>query len=268
MSEEIAMENTVGGTIGKVDVFEGRDPEVKVRTKKMMMWLIIFAIVMLFAGITSAMIVLYGKLAWVRIIPPTALWISNALVILSSITLVMALRAVKKGEQKKAFMLTAVTAILGFAFTFTQNTAWNELAGIGMGYTITQNDQGLKSYRWNALDRLSGTYGEDYYIEYKGERLQKVNGEYYLTSDVGLLDPKTREVMKTFNASGAMLSVLIYVHIIHLVFGLIYMVVNTIRVHKGVINKDNWISLYSGGMYWHFMGILWLYLFAFLFYLA
>ena len=44
-----------------MDVFKDKDPEVKVRTKKMMMWLIIFALVMLFAGITSAMIVMNGS---------------------------------------------------------------------------------------------------------------------------------------------------------------------------------------------------------------
>jgi predicted nucleic acid-binding Zn ribbon protein len=43
------MNTTTGETAGKkVDVFEGLDPEVKVRTRKMMMWFIIFAIVMLF----------------------------------------------------------------------------------------------------------------------------------------------------------------------------------------------------------------------------
>jgi cytochrome c oxidase subunit III len=72
--------------------------------------------------------------------------------------------------------------------------------------------------------------------------------------------------MTTFNASGAMVSVLIYVHIIHLSFGIIYLLVNTIRIYRKRLHKDNWISLYTGGMYWHFMGILWLYLFAFVFY--
>jgi cytochrome c oxidase subunit 3 len=251
-----------------VDVFEGHSPEVKIRTKKMMMWLIIFAVVMLFAGITSAMIVLYGKLIWVRINPPSILWVSNILVLLSSITMILAVRAVKAGNQKNGIIMIALTFVLGMAFTFTQNAGWKHMAGLGMGYTITETPEGLKAYRWNALERLSGEYGKDYYIEFQGQALEKVNGEYYLPSDTGRLDPKTPAVAKTFNAAGAMLSVLIYVHIIHLFFGLIYLVVNVIRTYKGVINKENWISLYSGGMYWHFMGILWLYLFFFMFYIS
>jgi len=33
------------------------------------------------------------------------------------------------------------------------------------------------------------------------------------------------------------------------------------------LNQNEWISLHANGMYWHFMGILWLYLFAFLFFI-
>lgn len=269
MAEDINQENPAKENFaGSTDVFEGHSPEVKIRTKKMMMWLIIFAIVMLFAGITSAMIVLYGKLIWLHIEPPTEFWVSNALVVASSVTIIMGLRALKAGQQKMALMLTILTFVLGIGFTMSQNAAWGKLSGMGMGYTITETPEGLKAYRWNALERLSGEYGVDYYIEFHGEKLDKVGEEYYLTSDTGRLNPKTRDVVKTFNAAGAMLSVLIYVHIIHLFFGLIYLVVNSVRVWKGRINKENWISLYTGGMYWHFMGILWLYLFFFIFYIS
>ena len=62
----------------QIDPFEGHDPEVKLRSKKMIVWLLIFAIVMLFGGITSAIMVLYGKLLWVNIHPPMIFWIGNA----------------------------------------------------------------------------------------------------------------------------------------------------------------------------------------------
>ena len=40
-----------------MDVFEGLDPAVRARTKTMLMAFIVFAVVMLFAGFTSAWIV-------------------------------------------------------------------------------------------------------------------------------------------------------------------------------------------------------------------
>jgi heme/copper-type cytochrome/quinol oxidase subunit 3 len=249
------------------DVFNGHTPEVKVRTKKMMMWFIIFAIVMLFSGVTSAMIVLYGKLLWVHIVPTTALWVSNALVVLSSITMVLAVKSLRAGQQQRATALTFLTLVLGIGFVFSQNAAWRKYSDEGMGYTITRNNEGLKAYHWNTVGRITCEYGKDFYIEWHNERVIKEGNEFYAISDEARQNPLTNQVMTTFNASGAMLSILIYVHIVHLFFGIIYLMVNTYRVSKKKLNADNWVSLYTGGMYWHFMGLLWLYLFAFTFYI-
>jgi heme/copper-type cytochrome/quinol oxidase subunit 3 len=43
--------------------------------------------------------------------------------------------------------------------------------------------------------------------------------------------------------------------------------VNTVRIARGKINQSNTLSVYVSGMYWHFLGILWLYLFYFLFFI-
>ena len=55
----------------KVDVFEGLDPKVRERTKKMLMYFILFAVVMLFAGFTSAYIVSNVGQYWVHIEAPS-----------------------------------------------------------------------------------------------------------------------------------------------------------------------------------------------------
>lgn len=249
----------------KVDVFEGLDPEIKVRTRKMMMWFIILAIVMLFGGITSALIVLYGKLIWLHMAVPVNFWISNIFIVASSTTLILALKALKKGEKSKGLALHVTTLALGIGFAVSQHAGWSYLAERGLGYTITQNEQGLSSYRWNTLGKLSGEYGSDYWFEMNNERLVKEGSEFYKPSDPS--KPVTNTVMTTFNAFGAMLSVVIYVHIAHLIFGLIYLIVNTVRIIKGSIHRENTLSIYISGMYWHFLGGLWLYLFYFLFFL-
>jgi heme/copper-type cytochrome/quinol oxidase subunit 3 len=248
-----------------LDVFDGLDPEIKIRTRKMMMWFIIFTVVMLFAGITSALIVLYGKLVWLHIQPAPELMLSNVLIVLSSITLIFSGRMIKRGKQQLGFFLYVATLLLGIGFAVSQNAAWNKMSSRGLGYTITQNEQGQDAYRWNTLSRLTGVYGQDYWYEMNNERLVLENGEFYKPSDPSR--PVTNTVMTTFNAFGALLSVLIYIHIIHLVFGLIYLLINAIRINRGVINKDNSLSITISGMYWHFLGILWIYLFVFLFYI-
>jgi cytochrome c oxidase subunit 3 len=250
-------------TTSNPDVFEGLDPSVKVRTRKMMMWLIIFAVVMLFGGITSAMIVLYGKLTWIHVNPPASLLMSNVIIVLSSAALILALRKIKNGQQNFGLRLHIVAWALGVLFLYTQNAGWNDLSAKGMGYTITEDDKGLKSYRWNTFAKLNGEYGVDYWLEMNNQRLIFENGEFYLPDNATA--PVTNKVLTTFNAFGALLSVLIYVHIVHLVLGLIYLSVNTYRIAKGKIHQGNTLSIYISGMYWHFMGGLWLYLFAFMF---
>lgn len=250
-------------TSASVDVFEGLDPAIKVRTRKMMMWLIIFAVVMLFGGITSAMIVLYGKLTWIHVNPPISMMMSNVLIVLSSVALILSLRHLKSGKMKLGLWLHVTALMLGLAFVFTQNAGWSVLSGKGMGYTITEDDKGIKSYRWNTFAKLNGEYGKDYWLEMNNQRLILENGEYYLPDNA--TSPVTNKVLTTFNAFGALLSVLIYIHIFHLFFGLIYMSVNTVRIIRGKIQQDNTLSIYVSGMYWHFMGGLWLYLYAFMF---
>jgi cytochrome c oxidase subunit 3 len=250
-----------------MDVFENVTPEVKLRTKKMMMWMIIFAVVMLFGGITSAMIVLKGKIMWMHVTVPSVFWGSICSVVLSSVFMWISVQSLKKGEVKKSMLHLFITFILGVAFTVFQMSGWSQLSEKGMGYTQSLNKDGLEVTKWNPLGKFTGQYGTDYWIEYNGASLVYADGQFYAHDDTNHTSPKTTEVMSTFNASGALISVLVYVHILHLALGLIYVLVNLNRLRTGVLSSTNWMSLYANGMYWHFMGILWVYLFFFVFFL-
>lgn len=247
------------------DVFADFSPEVRVRTKKMLMAFIIFAIVMLFAGFTSAYILSNIGSYWVHVNPPAALWWSNGIIALSSLTLYLSLRYMKQGKRTLSSAMLVATLVLGIAFTLTQRTGWAELNAKGMGYTIDTTEEGLKAYRWNNLAQINAEYGTDYYIYRDGKKLIENNGEYYEADDILLADPITTKVMQTTNSASSYILVLILIHILHLVFGLVYLVVNTIRSYTGAINPSDTVRLYTTGMYWHFLGILWVYLFAFLF---
>lgn len=248
----------------KKDVFEGLDPAIKVRTRKMMMWFIILAIVMLFGGITSAMLVIYGKIIWLHITPPTTLWVSNSIIIISSVTLILSLRSLNKGRQQLGLLFHISTLILGVCFTLTQYYGWSEMSDRGLGSYKVETSNGTATH-WHNLSAITQEYGSDYWFEMNNERLVKEGAEFYKPSNPST--PVTNTVMTTFNAFGAALFALIILHIIHLSFGLIYLIVNTIRIVKGRINRDNTLSIYISGMYWHFLGGLWLYLFYFLFFL-
>lgn len=264
MSEETQLNENA--STRKRDVFEGIDPGVKIRTKKMLMYLIIFAIVMIFAGLTSAYIVVNANKFWVHVDAPSWLYISIAVIVVSSATFYGALHAAKKGLKALTTSLLLVTLFLGLVFSYSQYKGWNQLAEKGMGFTMTEVD-GVKISSWNRIQHIEGEYGTDFFVHKNGNRLIYEGGEFYLPDDQFRTNPVTDDVNRTSNMSGSFIAVLIFVHLLHLIFGLIYLMVLAVRSLTERINKDNTISLYTGGMYWHFLGILWIYLFVFLFFI-
>lgn len=251
----------------KFDVFEGVNPEVRDRTKKMLMYFIIFAIVMLFGGFTSGLIVMTGGSYWVHIVPPAILNVSIVFLVISSLTMILSLRMMKKGKSKAGLILVGISFIGGLGFSATQYHGWNELAEKGMGFTVSENEEGLKAFQWNTVDRITAEYGVDYWLEKDGEKIVFEGTDFFHSSDTTRSNPVSSEIRVIKNNSGALIATLIFVHIAHLILGLVYMIVNAIRISKGRIHKGNTIQLQVNGIYWHFMGLLWIYLFLFLFFI-
>ena len=55
-------------------------------------------------------------------------------------------------------------------------------------------------------------------------------------------------------------------HAIHVIVGAILLLIIAIYIKKGSINKNRYIYLENGGLYWHLVDVIWIYLFP-LFYL-
>ncbi|MFN0190108.1 MAG: heme-copper oxidase subunit III [Bacteroidia bacterium] len=99
----------------------------RIATEKVLLAIGIGSIVMLFAGLTSGYIVRQAEGNWKFFEVPSVFYISSIIILISSFTMQMAIRAVKKDDlaQVKTFLL--VTLGLGLAFVFTQFLGWNEL---------------------------------------------------------------------------------------------------------------------------------------------
>ena len=256
----------------RYDVFEGVDPVVRERTKKMLMYFIVFAVVMLFAGFSSAYIVSNMGQYWVHVEPTSAFWTSNALLVLSSLTLWWAVRSMRNSDKQRTLTALAITLILGVGFTFSQAEGWKTLNEMGLGWTTTDHESGMKAYRWNSIESLlksEAVYGQDYTVSRGGEPIlfDASQNEFYASNDLLMVKPITRDVARTSNSGGGYLWILIAVHILHLTFGFVYLIVSGFRVAQGTIHAKDVVRLESLSIYWHFMGALWLYLFVFLFFL-
>jgi len=119
-----------------MDVTQLSEKEKTARAKRMMLWFGIASLIMGFAGWTSAYIVSRSREDWLKDFElPTAFLFSTLVIIASSVTYILAKRAVKKDAQKNATLFLLATLVLGLVFIVIQFVAFSEM--IGMGYYFT-----------------------------------------------------------------------------------------------------------------------------------
>jgi cytochrome c oxidase subunit 3 len=83
---------------------------------------------MMFAGLTSAYIVKRSQASWLMIEIPMMFWYSTATILASSVTVQLALKALKKREMINYRRLLLVTAVLGVLFIVLQVAGFSQFA--------------------------------------------------------------------------------------------------------------------------------------------
>jgi cytochrome c oxidase subunit 3 len=94
---------------------------------KFTLWVAIGSIVMMFAGLTSAFIVKSNQAGWQTVNVPQVFWASTAIMLVSSLTLQMALRSFKQREMSKYRLLIGITLLLGISFVVLQWLGFQDL---------------------------------------------------------------------------------------------------------------------------------------------
>ena len=95
-------------------------------------WILLTAIVMLFAGLSSAYIVLRGVPAWQNIELPSLLWANTAILLLSSLAIDLSRRAVRRNDIPSMKRWLAGGGVLGMLFLAGQFGAWRQLVNAGV----------------------------------------------------------------------------------------------------------------------------------------
>jgi len=90
------------------------------------------AIIMLFAGLSSAYIVLRGVPSWQNIELPSLLWPNTAALILSSIAIELSRRAIRRNDVQSMKRWLAAGGVLGLSFLVGQLAAWRQLVRAGV----------------------------------------------------------------------------------------------------------------------------------------
>jgi cytochrome c oxidase subunit III len=221
------------------------------RAKRMLVWLGVASIAMFFAAFTSAYIVLQADHFWVKDELPQMFTISTVLLVISSLTIYLAQQSITKGSEGGLKLWLVVTFILGLGFSGTQYLGWAELQSEGKFFLGT-------------LGNMKGEYGVDYTIMMKGEPVLYDQGNFYKPGDISYSEPINERIDDTFNVSASFLYILSGLHIVHLAGGIIWLLVLLVKTFSGRITQTNVLPLELGSIYWHFLDILWVYLFLFL----
>lgn len=176
----------------------------KMHPHKLLMWIAIASICMMFAGWTSAFMVRKAQGNWLLFTMPTSFWISTFVVILSSFTMHFSIKEFQKENLSKFKTLFTLTTFLGILFMVLQFMGFMEMHKAGLNLASTAE-----------------------------------------------------------GVSGSFIYVISSVHLLHMLGGVIAMVIMFIFLKKQQVNFANKTRLEILGTYWHFVDVLWIYLFLF-----
>ncbi len=92
----------------------------RIHPHKFVLWVAIGSILMMFAGLTSAFIVKSNQAGWRQVTLPKVFWFSTTVILISSLTVQMALRSFKQREMQRYRVLIGLTLLLGVLFVTLQ----------------------------------------------------------------------------------------------------------------------------------------------------
>jgi cytochrome c oxidase subunit 3 len=108
-----------------------------------------------------------------------------------------------------------------------------------------------------------GKYGKDFVIYYKGKKLDYKDRKLYYNNRV-LTPPMQLDMERSADLSTTYLFIITALHLLHVLVTLIYLSKKTIHSFTGRLAENNFIGIRSGAIFWHFLGLLWVYLLCFL----
>ena len=104
----------------------------RIHPHKFSLWVGMASILMMFAGFTSAYIVKSSDSNWLEFRLPPVFWYSTGVILLSSLTVQLAVKAFKARDMSKYRTLITVTAALGVLFVVLQWTGFQYLQNHGV----------------------------------------------------------------------------------------------------------------------------------------
>ena len=142
-------------------------------------WVAISSILMLFVALTSAYIVRSASgNDWQPIVMPKVLWLSTALILISSLTMEVSRRSLNRQNDAGYGRWLIITIALGLAFLASQVIAWRQL--VRQGAYLASNPYNSFFYLFTAahgLHLLGGILALSYLLLRTTKKRDTVEGE-------------------------------------------------------------------------------------------
>lgn len=103
------------------------DQNKRIHPHKFTLWVAMASMLMMFAGLTSAFIVKSNLTGWRTIELPKIFWVSTAVMLLSSVTVQVAVKTFKARNMQRYRTMMAITFALGLVFVVCQILGFLEL---------------------------------------------------------------------------------------------------------------------------------------------
>ena len=159
----------------------------------------------MFGGLTSAYIVSSERRDWLANFElPQGFYISTAVIILSSLSMLVAKWAIFNEKKALGTLSLAITTILGIAFVFFQFQGFGQIVDEGYFFTGSQS-----------------------------------------------------------NVTTSFIYAFVISHIVHVAAGILVLLVVLVQQIRGKYTKGQTLGFELGATFWHFVDILWVYLFLF-----
>lgn len=198
----------------------------RIHPHKFALWIAMGSIAMMFAGFTSGYIVREAQGDWRYFKMPPVFWVSTVVILLSSVTMHMGLRAFKQRRMINYRWLITITLALGLLFGALQMWGFHDLYS---------NPQPLIEV--GPSDGAAANYKE--------------------TGD------KLRPVQVSGNPSESFLFIIYGMHLLHILGGIVALAIVFFRAYRRRVKVYNATGLEVVSQYWHFVDLLWIYLFVF-----
>ena len=148
--------------------------------KKNLVYVGILSVFMLFAGFISAYVVSMGDMFWLKFPLPSAFWISTVLIVISSVSIQLAITFAKKGNTTGLKLATFLTLALGSGFVYFQMKGYGQLV-----------DNGIHPVN-NHIIVTEGKYGDYFEVKYDGDFIE-INGNDFLLKGEKMTDAQIGE---------------------------------------------------------------------------